>query len=88
MFVAKVWEGRSWYIDRDAEEVGVWQKNIDVRFSTMPIQYGESIVMRLMIAEDGVRNLDQIGINDSLKKKYTESYCATLRFNISNWPYR
>lgn len=43
------------------------KKNIDVRLSTMPVQHGESVVLRLLLLDDGVRNLDEIGINTDLK---------------------
>ncbi|MGH1487165.1 MAG: GspE/PulE family protein, partial [Cellvibrionaceae bacterium] len=43
------------------------KKNVDVRISTMPIQHGESVVMRLLVIDDGVRTLDDIGINNQLK---------------------
>jgi MSHA biogenesis protein MshE len=42
-------------------------KNIDVRLSTMPVQHGESVVLRLLVLDDGVRNLDEIGIKPDLK---------------------
>ena len=46
------------------------QKNIDIRISTMPVQYGESIVMRLLVVDDGVRRLDDIGINPEVKRAF------------------
>lgn len=36
--------------------------NIDVRVSTMPIQYGESVVMRLLDQTGGTLNLEQLGM--------------------------
>lgn len=47
--------------------VRVNKKNIDVRLSTMPVQHGESVVLRLLVLDDGVRNLDEIGIEPNLK---------------------
>ncbi len=38
------------------------KKNIDVRISTMPVQHGESVVMRLLVVDDGVKTLEQVGI--------------------------
>jgi MSHA biogenesis protein MshE len=40
----------------------VKQHNIDVRISTMPVQYGESVVMRLLDQTHGVRPLDKVGM--------------------------
>ncbi|MGM0593030.1 MAG: GspE/PulE family protein [Pseudomonadota bacterium] len=41
-------------------------RNIDVRVSTMPIQYGESVVMRLLDQTGGTLSLGQIGMPDTL----------------------
>lgn len=44
-------------------------KKIDVRLSTMPIEYGESVVMRLLDQSDGAADLDQVGMaNDMLEQ--------------------
>jgi MSHA biogenesis protein MshE len=42
-------------------------KAIDVRFSTMPTQYGEAVVMRLLDHSEGVKNLNQIGLTPAVK---------------------
>jgi len=42
--------------------VRVRDKSIDVRLSTMPVQYGESAVMRLLNQATGVLDLEQIGM--------------------------
>lgn len=42
--------------------IKVRQQQIDVRISTMPTQYGESIVMRLLNQSGGILNLDKIGM--------------------------
>lgn len=36
--------------------------NIDVRLSTMPVQFGESVVMRLLDQTAGIRPLDEVGM--------------------------
>ena len=41
----------------------------DVRFSTMPTQYGEAVVMRLLDHSDGVQGLDKIGLADDIKTR-------------------
>ena len=41
-------------------------KKVDVRLSTLPQQYGESVVMRLLDQESGVSSLDQTGMNADL----------------------
>lgn len=40
----------------------VKRRNIDVRLSTMPVQFGESVVMRLLDHTEGVRALETVGM--------------------------
>lgn len=42
--------------------IKIKEKNFDVRLSTMPVQYGESVVMRLLNQSAEVLNLTQIGM--------------------------
>ncbi len=42
--------------------VRVKGRSIDVRVSTMPVQYGESVVMRLLDQSQGMLNLDSTGM--------------------------
>lgn len=44
--------------------------NIDVRLSTMPVQFGESVVMRLLDHTDGVRSLDSVGMPPYLVTRF------------------
>ncbi|VAX01122.1 MSHA biogenesis protein MshE, partial [hydrothermal vent metagenome] len=39
----------------------------DVRFSTLPTQYGEAVVMRLLDHSEGVKGLDEIGLSAPIK---------------------
>ena len=41
-------------------------QSVDIRMSTMPVQYGESVVMRLLNQSSGLRNLDQSGLPPEL----------------------
>jgi MSHA biogenesis protein MshE len=43
--------------------------DIDVRMSTMPVQHGESVVMRLLDQSAGLLSLDQTGMPDDLVKR-------------------
>ncbi|MCK5647962.1 MAG: type II/IV secretion system protein [Gammaproteobacteria bacterium] len=47
--------------------------SIDVRLSTMPTQHGESVVMRLLDQSEGMLNLDDIGMNDAVLKRFRKS---------------
>lgn len=44
-------------------------KGIDVRLSTMPIQHGESAVMRLRDNSKGILSMDQLGIPDNILQR-------------------
>ncbi|MBL1141740.1 MAG: Flp pilus assembly complex ATPase component TadA [Proteobacteria bacterium] len=44
--------------------------NIDVRLSTMPVQYGESVVMRLLDQTGGTLSIDTIGMPKVLLKRF------------------
>lgn len=44
--------------------------NIDVRLSTMPVQYGESVVMRLLDQTGGTLDLKTIGMPKQLLKRF------------------
>jgi MSHA biogenesis protein MshE len=46
--------------------INVKGKTIDVRLSTMPIAYGESVVMRLLDQSAGTMELDQLGIPEDM----------------------
>ena len=46
--------------------VRVRDKSIDVRLSTLPVQYGESAVMRLLNQSTGILDLGQLGLPEEL----------------------
>ncbi|WP_111978320.1 GspE/PulE family protein [Algibacillus agarilyticus] len=50
--------------------IKVRNKSIDVRLSTMPIQYGESVVMRLLDQSGGVLTLDQTGMPTEILERF------------------
>lgn len=41
--------------------------NIDIRLSTMPVQFGESVVMRLLDQSAGILGMDQTGMPEDMK---------------------
>jgi MSHA biogenesis protein MshE len=43
--------------------------NVDVRMSTMPVQYGESVVMRLLDQSAGLLSLDETGMPEDFVKR-------------------
>lgn len=50
--------------------IRVKDRNIDVRLSTMPVQFGESVVMRLLDQTSGVFSLDQLGMPLDVRRRY------------------
>jgi MSHA biogenesis protein MshE len=50
----------------------VKQQRIDVRISTMPTQFGESVVMRLLNQTGGSLSLDSIGMPPVMLKRFRE----------------
>ena len=47
-------------------ETRVKGRDIDVRLSTMPVQHGESVVMRLLDQSGGIAKLESIGMPESI----------------------
>ncbi|MFD2231974.1 GspE/PulE family protein [Alkalimarinus sediminis] len=45
-------------------------RSIDVRLSTMPVQYGESVVMRLLDQTDGMLTLDSLGMPKMVMERF------------------
>ncbi|MDA8364215.1 MAG: GspE/PulE family protein [Gammaproteobacteria bacterium] len=50
--------------------VRVRDKSVDVRLSTLPVQYGESAVMRLLNQTSGVLDLGQLGMPEALLARF------------------
>ncbi len=53
----------------------VGKRNIDVRLSTMPVAWGESVVMRLLDQSAGLLNLEELGMSEVM--------AARLRLQIN-----
>jgi MSHA biogenesis protein MshE len=45
-------------------------RSIDIRLSTMPLQFGESVVMRLLDQSGGLLSLDQIGMSEAMLRQF------------------
>ncbi len=57
--------------------VRVREQPVDVRMSTMPTQYGESVVMRLLNQRAGVIGLDRIGMPPDMLVRFREAIQRT-----------
>jgi MSHA biogenesis protein MshE len=52
--------------------VSVREEKIDVRMSSMPCQYGETVVLRLLNRRATVQTLDKLGIPEDIRGRFTE----------------
>ena len=50
--------------------IRVNNKSIDVRLSTMPVQYGESVVMRLLDQSAGILSLEDLGMPETIRSRF------------------
>jgi MSHA biogenesis protein MshE len=50
-------------------QITVKKHSIDVRLSTMPVQHGEAVVMRLLDQSSGILSLGDLGIQDTMLKR-------------------
>jgi len=46
------------------------ERKVDVRLSTMPVEYGESVVMRLLDQTDGVTDLENVGMPAEMLERF------------------
>lgn len=51
-------------------EITIRSNTIDVRVSTLPVQYGESVVMRLLNQSAGVRSLENVGMDPDMLVRF------------------
>ena len=49
--------------------ISVREQKIDVRMSTMPCQYGETVVLRLLNRKATVQSLDRLGLPEDIDRK-------------------
>ncbi|MFT5521510.1 MAG: MSHA biogenesis protein MshE [Enterobacterales bacterium] len=52
--------------------IRVQEKSIDVRLSTMPVQYGESVVMRLLDQGSAMLTLEELGMPEDISNLFRE----------------
>lgn len=52
--------------------VRVKGRSVDIRLSTMPLQYGEAVVMRLLDQSSGILQLTQVGMSPALLKRFRQ----------------
>ncbi len=50
--------------------VRVKNRSIDIRISTMPVQFGESVVMRILDQSAGLQTLEQLGMPEEIRRRF------------------
>ncbi|MCP3688858.1 MAG: type II/IV secretion system protein, partial [Gammaproteobacteria bacterium] len=50
------------------------EREVDVRMSTMPVQFGESVVMRLLDQTRGALNIEKLGMPPELLKRFRKNF--------------
>lgn len=51
-------------------QINVKNRKVDVRVSTMPVQQGESVVLRLLDQSQGILKLEQIGMPNDIMQRF------------------
>ena len=62
------------------------ENTIDVRLSTLPTIYGESLVMRILSQNAGIRSLDDIGMPEAMLKRFREVLSRNLGLVLVTGP--
>ena len=50
--------------------VRIKNRSVDIRISTMPVQFGESVVMRLLDQSSGIKTLDKLGMPEEIRRRF------------------
>ncbi len=60
--------------------------NVDIRLSTLPTNYGEKVVMRILKQDESLTNLDALGFIDINLEKIKKSLKSTYWIILVAWP--
>ncbi len=62
------------------------KENIDIRLSTLPTNFGEKVVMRILRQDESLVNLEALGLIDVNIEKVRESLKSTYWIILVAWP--
>ncbi len=62
------------------------KKNIDIRLSTLPTNYWEKVVMRILKQDDALINIEALGLIDVNLEKVREALKSTYWIMLVAWP--
>lgn len=61
-------------------------KKLDIRMSTMPTQFGESVVLRILIQGQGMRDLEVLGMPEKLLRRFLKAITTPNGIVLSTGP--
>ena len=61
-------------------------KQLDVRMSTMPTQFGESVVLRILVQSQGMKDLKALGMPEELFQKFIKAIASPSGIVLSTGP--
>ncbi len=61
-------------------------KQLDIRMSTMPTQFGESVVLRILVQSQGMKDLKALGMPEELFQKFIKAIAAPSGIVLSTGP--
>jgi MSHA biogenesis protein MshE len=61
-------------------------RQLDIRMSTMPTQFGESVVLRILIQSQGMRDLEVLGMPPKLFEKFLKAIATPNGIVLSTGP--
>ena len=59
---------------------------LDIRISTMPTQFGESVVLRILVQSQGMKDLKALGMPEEIFQKFTKAISAPSGIVLSTGP--
>lgn len=59
---------------------------LDIRMSTMPTQFGESVVLRILIQSEGTKDLKMLGMPEELLLRFTKAIASPSGIVLSTGP--
>ena len=66
--------------------IRIESKQLDIRMSTMPTQYGESVVLRILVQSQGMKDLKVLGIPAELFDKFSKAISAPSGIVLATGP--
>ncbi len=66
--------------------VRIDSKQLDIRMSTMPTQFGESVVLRILVQSQGMKDLKALGMPEALFDKFIQAIASPSGIVLATGP--